>query len=417
MIKIIRFLIFLTCGLAFSQAVPTTITTTPKAQEEAPKIPEIVKNSSIGHFGPLKVLVKLDPYSRIPEGDIPQDRNFYIRMYFNSGDTPPTKIYVVDKDHALDYDFPVLVIKKDILIADEDKNLKLFDAIDFLMPPLKPNHRYSIVLIFPNSDSETSNYIKVLYEIYKNEANAETFYNSFKFEENSGYTKYTILKKFYEEKNIKNIFEKSKTALKGNPTDTKIIENATNDIKLVIYTNNFITISPKSTQTVFLNAKLILPDLLAQPYKIESSAPLTLIADAGMIYAGFQKDFSVITPYVGICISLRAYDSDIKFREVKMQGLRTWERLSFHIGLTLNSFAKDNYRDDIYGTNNIMAGLSYRFSNVICLTGGTVFYNNLDPNPLIDKKTLGVAPYIGISINLKIKAAFGEIGKVFGYGK
>lgn len=63
-----------------------------------------------------------------------------------------------------------------------------------------------------------------------------------------------------------------------------------------------------------------------------------------------------------------------------------------------------------------MLGLGYRFSHVVNIIGGTVLYNTTDPNPLIEKKLLGARPYIGISLNLKIQAALGEIAKLFSIG-
>jgi hypothetical protein len=64
-----------------------------------------------------------------------------------------------------------------------------------------------------------------------------------------------------------------------------------------------------------------------------------------------------------------------------------------------------------------MVGFGYKFSHVINLGFGGLIYNNVDPNPLIDKKTAAIAPYISLSINLKIKAALGELANVFKYAK
>lgn len=384
-----------------------------------PPIPPNVNNYSLGYFGPEQKLVRLDPLSRIPLSDIPMDRNFYLRMYFNAGVSHPSAIILIDNNQSTPQPPSVAYVAADVSSTDDDKFLKAYDCAIILMPPLKPNHHYELVLEYPLCNNEIGSYTAVLYAIYKDQSTALLEYNKYDFKSRSrSYTRFETLLSFYKQQNIKNLFDRAKTAAGANATDVQILTQAVTLINPIVNntSTNSITISSSQTQTVFFDAQLA-TSINALPYKVESSAPLSLIADAGVIYAGFQKGFSKVTPYVGLCYSLRPYDSDLKFREVKKQGLKPWERLSFHLGLTLSSFAKTNYRGDIFGSNNVMTGIGYRLSNVICLTGGGVFYNNIDPNPLLDHKTVGFAPYFGISINLKIKAALGDLAKVFTYGK
>ena len=44
----------------------------------------IYSNLKVGYYGPNRTLVKLDPISRIPLGNVPFDRNFIVRAYFLS---------------------------------------------------------------------------------------------------------------------------------------------------------------------------------------------------------------------------------------------------------------------------------------------------------------------------------------------
>jgi hypothetical protein len=393
------------------------IWTTFSFSQTAPEIPLKVNSTSDGYFGPSKVIVKLDPFSRIQTSDIPQDRNFYIRVYFNKDDTYlPAYIKLMDlkAGKTIGDELPIFKWTADINSKEEDSFLKLYNAFDILMPPLEPNREYSLYFVYPNSLEVTKAYAGVLYERYKNtEESAKKLYDKSGFKQpDSSYTPFDILMIFYQQYQIGAIFKNAKSALGGNPSDIQIIDKALPEIfAKAKKPDNYVTIG-NIRQTVFLEGALVAPGISTQPNKIESSAPLRLIGDMGVVYVGFQKGFSEVTPYVGVCISLRPYDPDVQFQRIKNR-LNAWDRLGLHLGLTLNSIAKASYRGDIFGSNNLMTGVSYRFSNVICLTGGTLFYNNIDPNPLLDRKTLAVAPYFGISINLRIRSAFGELSKVF----
>jgi hypothetical protein len=151
---------------------------------------------------------------------------------------------------------------------------------------------------------------------------------------------------------------------------------------------------------------------------VATSAGLRIIADGGLIFTGFQTGFNTVTPYVGINIAMRPMDSDIPFQElIKNRNIRWYQRFTANLGLTLSSIAKQNYRTNLFGNDNVMIGLGYKLSHVFNVNFGGLIYQNVDPNPLLDKKTIGVAPYVGISLNLKIKDALGDIAKVFSYGK
>ena len=367
-----------------------------------------------GYFGPAKTIVKLDPISGIPIGNVPFDRNFILRIYFIKKEDIPKKVYMISS-------FPISDKKSELLAFFEmtgdgasydatDSNLKYFKfAIDVLVNPLLPNKNFSILLVNDQKDIQLQEYLNIFKLIYDNkEDDAKKNYKQYIKENGTPSTPlYRQLKSYYDQNSLDVIIKKFNGNL--NAASTELLAK----IKSVDHYSE-----PDGSQVKIFQNIVSAGTLSTEQYTVQTNASVRIVGEGGLIYAGLQKEFNVATPYVGINISLRPFDSDISLSTlVRNHQISFFQRFSVNLGLTLNSIAKTGYRSNLFGNDNIMTGIGFKFNHYVSLIGGGLIYNNNDPNPLLDKKTVGVAPYLGISINLKIKDALGESSKVFTYGK
>lgn len=367
-------------------------------------------------YGPAKIIVKLDPLTRIPVGNIPFDRTFHLRMYFDPAvltATPIRSFYLISRTSkgALMTELGYYLISS----ADydgSDNSLKAFpkSSVEVVVPALLPNANYLIAYSTDASQKDLLQYLTV-FNMFYNHKDTEGVANEQAYR-TADPTRQEILTGqvalvYYNSNNqLKTIFNKYDGDL------TK----ATPELIAYLLAHPDYPI-PSGTAQLFVNM-VKATNLTTQQYTVQTSAGLQIVADGGLIFTGFQNGFNTVTPYVGINIALRPLDSDLPFRSlVRNKRISTLQRFTIDLGVTLNSIAKANYRANLFGNDNVMVGLGYKFSHVISVNFGGLIYNNVDPNPLLDKKTVAVAPYVGISINLKIKDALGDIAKVFAYGK
>jgi hypothetical protein len=368
-------------------------------------------------FGPNRTVVRLDPLTRLPLGNVPFDRTFILRVYFNKGEEEEiTSFYLYNKKRneitKLDY---YLISAGDVTKYDKtDDFLSTFTAaVDLVVPALYPNCNYELKYSTLNQVVR-KHYFDVFKLFYDNKiAQGQQLQLEYKQKsKDNGVPTAGLTLQYYNDNNLKKIYD----------SYTGDTSKANKDIIKVMVNNNTLNVAGIGTVLDFFNpwsdTFAPLSEIVTYVYTIQSSSKARIVADGGVIYAGWQSGFNVIVPYVGINISLRPMDTDIPFRTlVRNKRIKCYQRFTFNLGLTLNSIAKDNYRANLFGNNNLMVGLGFKFSHAINLNLGGLLYNNVDPNPLIAKKTIGVAPYTGVSINLLIKDALGDIAKVFGYAK
>ena len=393
---------------------------TSNAQKTIP----VTKNSIPGgDFGTIRTVVKLDPLTRLPIGNVPFDRTFILRVYFDSSAGEDNKIvdvkgfylmYKSGKTIALDYYFI-----PSAKINDYDQSdifLKMYpNAIDVVVPPLEPNKNYSIYY-----STSTLRYLLPYFDAFNFFYNGQdkkgiNLVQDFKKANNNDRAILTgaTLKEYYDDnkKDIDSIFDSTKNDLTKRNNQLLEYINVHKSLSKIINGQNI------KIDNLFGNIKE-LAKIGTQQYYLKTNATYRIVADGGVIYTGWQQGFNTATPYVGMNISFRPMDVDIPFRTlIRNKRIKFYQRFTFNLGLTLNSIAKDNYRTNLISNNNVMIGLGYKLSHAINLNFGGLLYNNIDPNPLIVEKTLGIAPYTGISINLLIKDALGDIAKIFSYGK
>jgi hypothetical protein len=132
----------------------------------------------------------------------------------------------------------------------------------------------------------------------------------------------------------------------------------------------------------------------------------TITPDFGYVYYGFQKDFNAMTPYVGFQLEFRYFDKNIPFNLIHPKS--PWHYLSFTTGLTLTSLKKEGKRDDFFASKSLLVGLGWRLSSATRVTFGGILFNKEDVNPLIDNKRLTITPFVGLSIDLRIKSIIND---------
>jgi hypothetical protein len=370
-------------------------------------------------FGPTKYLIKLDPLTMLPVGNIPFDRTFILRVYFdNNNDKDVSSFYLHDKDDKedkenrtpLSFYLPSQSLSADKLkLYDKsDDLLSIYNAIDIIIPPLYPNHDYELIyatVITPNAINNYLNVFKLFYDGKIEEGKKlQTAYKG----NDKGIPTEGFTLQYYNDYNIKQFYDKY------NGDSSKA------NIEIVTFIKKNTQLNTKTAIGLIrdffnpINSYTTLSKVGTYVYTVQSSSKLRIVADGGVIYTGWQKGFNTVTPYFGINISLRPMDTDIPFRSlVKNKRIKCYQRFTMNLGVTINSIAKDNYRTNLFSNNNVMVGLGYKVSHVLNLNLGGLLYNNINSNPLIATKSIGVAPYVGLSINLLIKDALGDIAKIF----
>lgn len=133
----------------------------------------------------------------------------------------------------------------------------------------------------------------------------------------------------------------------------------------------------------------------------------TITPDFGYVYYGIgQKNFQGMLPYIGFQLEFRYFDKNIPFNLIRPKTFLHY--LSFTSGLSLASIKKEGKRDDFFANKSLLLGLGLRISSATRFTFGTILFRKEDKNPLIDNKTLAATPFIGLSIDLKLKSILND---------
>jgi len=139
----------------------------------------------------------------------------------------------------------------------------------------------------------------------------------------------------------------------------------------------------------------------------DTRTSFSITPDFGYVYYGYHSGFQGLAPYLGAQIEFRYYDKDIPFRLIQN---KTWlHYLSFTSGITLTSLGKEGERDDFFSKKSLLTGLGVRLSNAIRVTAGGIWYYKEDANPAVDDKKLSITPFMGISIDLRLKSIMGDL--------
>ena len=391
-------------------------------------------------FGSTKVTVKLDANSSIPEADIPFDRYFYIRKYIPESIPDPMFAYMFEVDEdgnqvSIPANNGIVSTIKAVVYrtpGDSDKpDIKGFKAFDILISPLKPvnpvnpHKNYKLSYIFSMTDERLAKFAQAFIHIRKVETSQAT--RIVKEIESE--------KKFVSDKRIVSMMEMD-SYYKDHLKEILDGLSLSNDVEIAAA--KAIIIKELKTQKLILSPDL-LPTIMqpmfvfyddapepnpinTQSAKLETRAGTYVQPDFGAVYYGFlggsrgydiSPDFHGITPYVGVSILARPFDADISLRDVvRYQKLKFYHRLSLQLGLTLTSLAKDRYRSNLFGAFNPMIGIGYRLTSTFKIHAGSVLYNQIDSNPLLDMPRVRGIGYLGVSLDLRIREVLKDVGKL-----
>jgi len=85
------------------------------------------------------------------------------------------------------------------------------------------------------------------------------------------------------------------------------------------------------------------------------------------------------------------------------------DRLSLTIGLTTQSVAQANDRDNLFGSFALLAGAGYRFADPLRVTVGGMVLRDVPADPLSTAQPVRVTPFLSLSLDWDVKETLGKI--------
>ncbi len=147
-------------------------------------------------------------------------------------------------------------------------------------------------------------------------------------------------------------------------------------------------------------------------YNFNTRAKSYIVPDFGLAVYGTGDGFVDFSPYLGFHINFRPMNKDIPWKKYPEKTLLHYT--SFMVGWTLKSVAEEGKRDDLFGGSSFFTGLGVKaYSHSIMITGGVLWFNKIDENPVVSEKSLAFAPFVGVSIDLELKELFNGFGNIF----
>lgn len=130
-------------------------------------------------------------------------------------------------------------------------------------------------------------------------------------------------------------------------------------------------------------------------------------ADLGFTYL---PDIDEAVPYAGTNIYFRPVNKNAPLSQRSSFG----RRFAITLGVTLDSIAdEDGTRKDFSGSQSLLVGAGYRFTESLRFGLGAVVFLKKDPNPLVDDETTGVTPYVSVSFDWDVAKTFKGIGSTY----
>jgi hypothetical protein len=120
-------------------------------------------------------------------------------------------------------------------------------------------------------------------------------------------------------------------------------------------------------------------------------------------------ELSIMSPYLGTNIYLRPINPKYPITWRNNIGEDFFRRFSFLIGLTVTSLKKDDSRADLLGTFNLITGAGFRVSDGVRINGGTVWYSQVNPNPLNTNKNIVCSGFVSLSFDLDVTTVFHKL--------
>lgn len=132
-------------------------------------------------------------------------------------------------------------------------------------------------------------------------------------------------------------------------------------------------------------------------------------ADVGVAVIFTNKDYRVgtyIRPYFGVNINFRPVNKNVPFYSIQGIG----KHFSLMAGITVGSLNRgEEPTMDLFGSNNLLAGLGIRLNHAVRFNTGTILFNAKHPDPLVDKPKRKFGVFYGISIDMEIRNLLSSI--------
>ncbi|MCF8275539.1 MAG: hypothetical protein K9J17_02300 [Flavobacteriales bacterium] len=137
--------------------------------------------------------------------------------------------------------------------------------------------------------------------------------------------------------------------------------------------------------------------------------------DFGVAYArnvlNGSGAFNSVVPFFGLRFNLRPLDPNLAFRHIQFKTF--WHRSSVNVSYSPITISDGKTRFDIYKNMNFLVGYGFRFSNVVNLSVGAMFYRRDNPEPFNSNKQLTAMPYVGLSIDFDLLDAAKDLISIF----
>ena len=155
--------------------------------------------------------------------------------------------------------------------------------------------------------------------------------------------------------------------------------------------------------------------LTTVPSSVDQRMKQRLSPQFGAVFPVFRNGdeyFSRPSLMFGVYYQLRPIDPDIPFNSYDIVSL---QRFSVLFGLTINSIAESNIREDLVGDSNILLGIGYQPFDALRISYGQMLFYELNPNRLsAESKSIGNTPYVGLTLDLRLKDLLGGVVTTLG---
>ena len=305
-----------------------------------------------------------------------------------------------------DGDYPSKQLKTQTLINASATDNKY--EVNIYVPPLQPNKFYDIAILRRPSDGEAGYYLD-LFQIYYDNGNVieDRFRGKLKeINELKKPFKHIIIDGANAgQLDTQPLIDFYTTHLGSLYTQLAAAPNEAASTKLKAKIKEVIrTYKPARGEDIFIFGQSLSASTTSLSFDTRTAFAVT--PDFGYVYYGFQDKFYGIAPYIGLQIEFRYFDKNVPFWLIRNKSILHY--LSFTTGITLASLKREGKREDFFSGKSLLAGLGIRLSNAIRFTFGGIVFNKEDPNPYIDNKKLGITPFAGLSIDLKLKSLLND---------
>ena len=167
---------------------------------------------------------------------------------------------------------------------------------------------------------------------------------------------------------------------------------------------------PNILQNIYVKEEIAINKSIVINVFAENNAYIGL--DLGLMYA---FDIDGIFSFQGTHFYITPINREAPFKYFDDYNRYFLKRFSFYVGIAQLVSEKNDRYEGLFAKNSLALGVGYRLTRTIRFSAGTLIYNELDPNPLVDNKALKLAPTVALSIDIDLTNALGAIGKAINF--